>query len=57
MSELWKRAIKYCSKDEHITVRGRGVFSTSIEHIISTDNAKKAAVAAESIRSNVKRQA
>jgi hypothetical protein len=54
---LLKKASDYCGKNSHITVRGRGVFGTTVKHIISTDNAKKAAKAALSVEARIKQQA
>ncbi|MEY8252839.1 MAG: hypothetical protein RPR91_10665 [Colwellia sp.] len=57
MTGLLKKASDYCGKNSHITVRGRGVFGTTVKHIISTDNAKKAAKAALSVEARIKQQA
>lgn len=57
MTELLKKASDYFGKNRHIHVRGRGVFGTTVNHIISTENAKKAAKAALRIEASLKQQA
>jgi len=57
VTELLKKASDYFGKNRHIHVRGRGVFGTTVNHIISTENAKKAAKAALRIEASLKQQA
>lgn len=54
LKAMWKsRGFK---SHDHITVSGGGVISTTVDHIISTPNAKRTVDAVKELRTIVKEQ-